>query len=67
MAENKADSMLASLDETQVKLLEENCILVDEADKAIGSATKKDCHLLSNINKGELILIYNILLCWHPA
>ena len=43
------------LDQTQVKLLEEECILIDNDDKNIGTASKKVCHLLENINKG----IYN--------
>ena len=50
-----ADPLLAGLDETQIKLLEEECILLDENDKKIGSASKKDCHLLANINKGKHI------------
>ena len=48
-----ADNLLSGLDETQVKLLEEECILIDNDDKNIGSASKKECHLMSNINKGE--------------
>ena len=47
-----AGDPLAGLDETQVKLMEEECILVDENDKNIGSASKKVCHLLENIDKG---------------
>ncbi|XP_064647917.1 isopentenyl-diphosphate Delta-isomerase 1-like isoform X2 [Lineus longissimus] len=62
MMENKAEAMLARLDETQVQLLKENCILVDESDKAIGSATKKDCHLLSNIDKGMLHRAFSVFL-----
>jgi len=40
------------LDETQVKLMEEECILVDKDDNTIGCASKKDCHLIENIDKG---------------
>lgn len=38
-----------TLDETQAKLLEEKCILVDENDLVQGCATKLECHLKENI------------------
>ena len=47
-----SSNLTSGLDETQVKLLEEECILIDENDKRIGAASKKTCHLLENINKG---------------
>ena len=47
-----SSDLTSGLDETQVKLLEEECILIDESDKKIGAASKKTCHLLENINKG---------------
>lgn len=40
------------LDEKQVQLLSEMCILIDEDDRKIGADTKKNCHLNSNIDKG---------------
>jgi len=43
---------LSHLDATQVKLLQEECILIDNDDRKIGSASKKVCHLLENIEKG---------------
>jgi len=43
---------LSHLDATQVKLLEEECILIDTEDRNIGSASKKVCHLLENIDTG---------------
>jgi len=43
---------LGHLDATQVKLLEEECILIDNDDHKVGSASKKVCHLLENIEKG---------------
>lgn len=39
-------------DETQIELMKEECILIDEDDRNKGSASKKECHLLENINKG---------------
>lgn len=51
------------LDETQAKLLAEKCILVDENDKVIGSTTKKECHLNSNIvNSGLLHRAFSVFL-----
>lgn len=32
------------LDQTQVSYLKEECILVDEHDNVVGSASKGDCH-----------------------
>lgn len=46
-------SYLASapkFDQLQELALKENCILVDENDKIIGSSSKKDCHLVNNGN-----------------
>lgn len=55
-----ADDVTSGLDDTQVKLLAEECLLVDDNDKVIGSASKKECHLMTNIEKGELT-------CWLTA
>ena len=46
-----SSDLTSGLDETQVKLLEEECILIDEGDQKIGAASKRTCHLLENINK----------------
>lgn len=53
---------LDEFDPTQVQLLEEQCILVDEQDRVLGSGSKKDCHLLENINKGQLHRAFSVLL-----
>lgn len=47
--------ILTGYDDTQVKLMEEQCILTNEQDHKIGAASKKVCHLLENINKGKLM------------
>ena len=39
------DPELQGYDETQVRLMKEECIVLDEDDIAIGSASKKDCQL----------------------
>jgi len=46
---------LRNLDETQVALLAEQCIVVNEKDEAIGGASKKECHLWENISTTKLL------------
>lgn len=53
---------LSSLDETQVQLLAEECILVNESDKVIGSDTKKNCHLNEQIQAGKLHRAFSVFL-----
>ncbi len=53
---------LSGLDEIQVQLLAEECILVDENDIVIGSDTKKNCHLNTNIEKGMLHRAFSVFL-----
>ncbi|XP_036044915.1 isopentenyl-diphosphate Delta-isomerase 1 isoform X2 [Onychomys torridus] len=50
------------LDEQQVQLLAEMCILIDENDNKIGADTKKNCHLNENIDKG----CFTNSCCSHP-
>jgi len=45
---------LAGYDEEQIRLMDEVCIVLDADDNPIGSASKKVCHLMENINKGLL-------------
>lgn len=54
--------LFQGLDQIQIDLMKEKCILVDENDKNIGSASKKTCHLLSNINKGMLHRAFSVFL-----
>jgi isopentenyl-diphosphate delta-isomerase len=49
-------------DEEQQKLMAEEVILLDENDKAIGSASKKDSHLMENIDKGMLHRAFSVFL-----
>lgn len=51
-----------NLDEKQVRLLAEMCIVIDENDQKTGADTKKNCHLNSNISKGRYlnVLILNV-------
>ncbi|KAK0284718.1 isopentenyl-diphosphate delta-isomerase idi1 [Friedmanniomyces endolithicus] len=48
------DQDLAGYDEEQIRLMDEVCIVLDDDDRPIGSASKKVCHLMENINKGLL-------------
>ncbi|XP_016017684.2 isopentenyl-diphosphate Delta-isomerase 1 isoform X1 [Rousettus aegyptiacus] len=50
------------LDEQQVQLLAEMCILIDENDNKIGVDTKKNCHLNANIDKGLLHRAFSVFL-----
>ena len=49
-------------DPTQLSLLDEKCILVDAEDREIGTDTKKNCHLLTNINSGMLHRAFSVFL-----
>lgn len=53
---------LANSDSTQLSLLSEECILVDVNDKTIGSSSKKNCHLIENINNGMLHRAFSVFL-----
>ncbi|KAJ1882091.1 isopentenyl-diphosphate delta-isomerase idi1 [Coemansia sp. RSA 1722] len=53
---------LANYDEEQVRLMGEMCIVIDENDKAIDAASKKTCHLMTNINKGLLHRAFSVFL-----
>ncbi|XP_044032869.1 isopentenyl-diphosphate Delta-isomerase 1 isoform X3 [Siniperca chuatsi] len=50
------------LDQKQVQLLSEMCILIDENDRKIGADSKKNCHLNSNIDNG----CFTNTCCSHP-
>ncbi|GAB1297907.1 Isopentenyl-diphosphate delta-isomerase 2 [Apodemus speciosus] len=50
------------LDELQIKRLEEMCIVIDKQDKIIGADTKKNCHLMENIDKGLLHRGFSVVL-----
>ena len=53
---SESEPCLRTLDPEQVKLLDERCILVDEDDRVIGTSSKKECHLMVNIDRGESAL-----------
>ncbi|KAH6659365.1 NUDIX hydrolase domain-like protein [Truncatella angustata] len=49
-------------DEEQIRLMDEVCIVLDEDDKPIGTASKKLCHLMTNIDKGLLHRAFSVFL-----
>jgi len=55
-------SELTGYDEEQVRLMDEVCIVLDEDDNPIGSASKKICHLMKNIDKGLLHRAFSVFL-----
>ncbi|KAK9456159.1 NUDIX hydrolase domain-like protein [Dipodascopsis uninucleata] len=60
---NTQDSQLFDgYDEEQVRLMEEVCIVLDWNDIPCGSASKKTCHLMSNINSGLLHRAFSVFL-----
>lgn len=56
------DVELAGYDEEQIRLMDEVCIVLDENDQPIGSASKKTCHLMTNINQGLLHRAFSVFL-----
>eukprot|EP00126_Sphaerothecum_destruens_P008700 Sdes_comp20319_c0_seq1m13975 len=49
-------------DDIQIQLMKENCIVVDENDHVLGSESKKNCHLMKNINSGLLHRAFSVFL-----
>ncbi|KAH8879656.1 Isopentenyldiphosphate isomerase [Thozetella sp. PMI_491] len=49
-------------DEEQIRLMDEVCIVTDENDLPIGTASKKLCHLMTNIDKGLLHRAFSVFL-----
>ncbi|KAL3831822.1 hypothetical protein ACJMK2_023524 [Sinanodonta woodiana] len=56
------DDVLSSIDKTQAQQMQEECILVDINDIPLGTASKKTCHLIQNINKGMLHRAFSVFL-----
>ncbi|KAH3902306.1 probable Isopentenyl-diphosphate Delta-isomerase [Saccharomycodes ludwigii] len=49
-------------DEEQIRLMNENCIVLDYDDNAIGAGTKKLCHLMTNIDQGLLHRAFSVFI-----
>jgi len=48
-ADSLLQAQLAAADPEQLRLMAEDCILIDDEDQVVGHASKKDCHLNTNI------------------
>ncbi|KAL9597298.1 MAG: hypothetical protein Q9219_005222 [cf. Caloplaca sp. 3 TL-2023] len=57
-----SDDDLQGYDEEQIRLMDEVCIVLDNDDNPIGSASKKVCHLMKNINDGLLHRAFSVFL-----
>ncbi|KAI5819069.1 isopentenyl-diphosphate delta-isomerase [Pyronema omphalodes] len=53
---------LQGYDATQVSLMDEVCIVLDDDDKPIAGASKKICHLMTNIERGLLHRAFSVFL-----
>ncbi len=53
-------------DEEQIRLMEERCIVLDNDDKYLRDGSKKECHLMTEINKGLLHRAFSVFL-FDPA
>ncbi|CAN8103013.1 unnamed protein product [Discula destructiva] len=60
--DTSSTSELDGHDEEQIRLMDEVCIVLDDNDQAIGTASKKVCHLMSNIDKGLLHRAFSVFL-----
>jgi len=56
------DKAFEGKDEIQIQLMKEECIVVDNDDKPIRPGSKKECHLMTNINQGLLHRAFSIFL-----
>ena len=56
------DELLSQHDTTQQQYLGETCILVDQHDQVVGAESKKNCHLLANIQQGMLHRAFSVFL-----
>jgi isopentenyl-diphosphate Delta-isomerase len=59
------DDDLTGHDAEQIRLMDEACIVLDANDNPLGSASKKTCHLMSNIDNGLLHRAFSVFL-FHP-
>ncbi|CAD5111020.1 DgyrCDS372 [Dimorphilus gyrociliatus] len=56
------DSKESHIDAQQWRYLDEMCIVIDEKDKNIGKASKRECHKFDNIEKGLLHRAFSVIL-----
>ena len=56
------DDPLAGTDAIQAALMEERCLVIDRDDNLIGIDSKKNTHLMKNINNGLLHRAFSVFL-----
>lgn len=64
--EDNDDDLLNGHDAEQIRLMDELCIVLDLDDHPLGSASKKTCHLMTNIHQGLLHRAFSVFL-FHPT
>ena len=57
-----SDTDLSGYDAEQIRLMDELCIVLDINDHPLGSASKKTCHLMTNIDRGLLHRAFSVFL-----
>ena len=60
--DDPTDTSLSGYDAEQIRLMDEICIVLDANDVPIGTASKKTCHLMSNIDAGLLHRAFSVFL-----
>lgn len=60
--EERTDTVFSGHNEEQIRLMNENCIVLDWNDEAVGAGTKKLCHLMKNIEKGLLHRAFSVFI-----
>ncbi|WFD25657.1 isopentenyl-diphosphate Delta-isomerase [Malassezia nana] len=62
LAPQSNDPSLIGHDEEQIRLMEERCIVTDKDDNMLRDGSKKECHLMDNINQGLLHRAFSVFL-----
>merc|ERR1712232_490616 len=57
-----SDVLSGNYDPTQISLMNERCILLNDKDEVIGYDSKKNCHLVENIEKGLLHRAFSVFI-----
>eukprot|EP01132_Coremiostelium_polycephalum_P000835 gene835-1042_t len=62
MSTTSGEEFFNGHDTTQIELMKEECIVVNDDDRPIRPGSKKECHLMENINQGLLHRAFSIFL-----
>ena len=61
-APSSSSDVLSGYDTEQIKLMDEVCIVLSRDDEPLGTASKKTCHLMTNIDRGLLHRAFSVFL-----